>query len=79
MTWADRINAVQIGDTVRFTRQWLRENDRTGTDLAKTKGTVTAIQDEDGYRLATVEWDKPDIPDLVNVLNLSKEKQRQVE
>lgn len=79
MSWQSRLNDVQIGDTVRFTRQWLREHQRTGTDLAKAKGVVTAIGEEDGRRQANVEWDREGMPDLVNVLNLSKVRHREVE
>lgn len=79
MNWQDRLNGVQVGDTVRFTRQWLHEHRRTGTDLAKAKGVVTAIEEADGRRQATVEWDREGMPDLVNVLNLSKVRQREVE
>jgi plastocyanin len=79
MNLQDRINDVQVGDTVRFSRRWLREHNRTGTDLAKAKGVVTAIGEEDGRQQANVEWDREGMPDLVNVLNLSKVRQREIE
>jgi hypothetical protein len=79
MNWQRRLDSIQAGDTVRFARRWVKENHRSGGDLPKAKGTVTVIEDRDGYRFAKVDWDTPDVPDLVNVLNLSKVKAREAE
>lgn len=76
MSWQDRVKGIQVGERVQLSRQWVKENRRTGTDLAKAEGVVTAIEDHDGRRLATIEWDRPEVPDLVNVLNLSRVKPR---
>lgn len=70
MTWEDRLNAIKLGDQVRYSRRWVRENHKSETELLKAKGVVTGFEDHNGIKLASVTWDKPDIPDLVNVLNL---------
>ncbi|WP_152051773.1 hypothetical protein [Tautonia marina] len=79
MTWQNRIKGIQVGDTVRYSRTWLQSTGTITGDLPRAKGIVTAIKDLGSTKIATIEWDKPDIPERVNVANLSKVKQREVE
>lgn len=74
MSWRDRVKGIQIGETVWLSRDWLTKSRRSGSYFEKAEGVVTAVQESDGRRLATVNWNRPGIPDLVNAINLSKVK-----
>lgn len=74
MTWEDRLNAIQVGDTVRFRRRSLRDIFKGEVKLSP-EGIVTGIEERDGFRFATVNWMEPGVPDKVNVLNLTKERE----
>ena len=74
MNWQNRLN-LAVGDPVRYSREWLAEN-KPRSELREAKGVITGISEEDGRTLATVEWDRPDVPDLVNVLNLVRVRER---
>lgn len=75
MSWGDRLLRIQPGDTVRFSRQWLEENGRAESNLDGAQGVLIRIEQTDGRTLASVAWDRPGLPDLVNTLNLSKVRQ----
>ena len=72
MSWGNRVKNIQVGDTVRYSRQWLQSTGTFTGDLPRAKGVVTAIKDYGSTKIATIEWDKPEIPERVNVANLSK-------
>ena len=74
MSWADRVKGISVGDQVRYSRNWLQLTSTFTGDLPRAKGTVTAIKDYGSTKIATIEWDKPDLPEKVNVANLSKVK-----
>lgn len=79
MSWADRVKGISVGDQVRYSRNWLQSTSTFTGDLPRAKGTVTAIKDYGSTKIATIEWDKPDLPEKVNVANLSKVKTRELE
>jgi hypothetical protein len=78
MSWGNRVKAIEVGDQVRYSRNWLQSTSTFTGDLPRAKGTVTAIKDLGSLKIATIDWDKPDLPERVNVANLSKVKQRGV-
>ena len=75
-SWQERATPIQIGDTVRFSRRALRSIFTTERIHQSPEGVVTAIEERDGQRYATVQWDEPGIPGEVNALNLRKAKER---
>jgi hypothetical protein len=79
MSWGNRVKAIEIGDTVRYSRAWLQSTSTFTGDLPRAKGIVTAIKDLGGLKIATIDWGNPEIPEKVNVANLSKVKVREVE
>jgi len=79
MTWGNRVKAIEVGDHVRYSRAWLQSTGTHTGDLPRAKGTVTAIKDLGSLKIATINWENPEIPERVNVANLSKVKQREIE
>lgn len=79
MSWSNRVNKIGVGDQVRYSRQWLQSTGTFTGDLPRAKGVVTAIKDYGSTKIATIDWGNPEIPERVNVANLSKVKQREVE
>ncbi|QEH36577.1 hypothetical protein OJF2_51610 [Aquisphaera giovannonii] len=79
MSWGNRVKDIQVGDTVRYSRRWLQSTGTHTGDLPRAKGTVTAIKDYGSTKIATIDWGNPEIPERVNVANLSKVKQREIE
>jgi len=79
MSWGNRVKDISVGDTVRYSRQWLQSTGTHTGDLPRAKGTVTAIKDLGSLKIATIDWDKPDVPERVNIANLSKVKTRELE
>lgn len=75
MTWGNRVRGISVGDTVRYSRQWL-QSVQADAELARAKGVVTAIKDYGSTKVATVDWGSEDIPERVNLANLSKVKLR---
>lgn len=75
MSWGHRHMGIQPGDTVSFSRRWIEEHDRAEGHLDAAKGLVIKIERTDGRTLASVAWDRPGLPDMVNTLNLSKIRQ----
>ena len=74
MSWGNRVKGIEVGDTVPYSRAWLQSTSTTTGDLPRAK-----IKDLGSLKIATIEWDKPDIPERVNVANLTKVKTREVE
>ncbi len=72
MSWQERVTPIKIGDTVRFSRRALRSIFATERIHQSPEGVVTAVEEQDGQRYATVRWGEPGIPGEVNALNLRK-------
>lgn len=69
MSWKRLIERFKIGDEVRFNRGWLQGQANLASSVAR--GVITGIEEKDGMRYASVEWDRPGVPELVNVANLA--------
>ena len=79
MSWGNRVKDISVGDTVRYSRTWLQSTSTHTGEIPRAKGIVTAIKDLGGLKIATIDWGNPEIPERVNVANLSKVKQREIE
>jgi hypothetical protein len=79
MTWSNRVKNIGVGDTVQYSRQWLQSTGTHTGNLPRAKGVVTAIKSYGSTKIATIEWDRPDVPERVNVANLSKVKERELD
>ena len=70
--WVERMAAVRVGDRVAYAKQWLQGTGQYTGDAPFARGTVTAVEPMGSTQLAVVKWDAPDLPDRVNVRNLSR-------
>ena len=77
MTWASRARPIAIGDKVAYSAAWLRFTGQMAGDIGHARGVVTGLKvlSEDVV-LAVIEWNLPDIPEKVNVKNLSRVGER---
>ena len=72
MSWAERVAPVGVGDTVAYSKRWLQSTGQYTGDVPQARGRVTGIKVFGDLVLADIEWDKPDLPERVNVKNLSR-------
>ena len=63
---------MNVNDKVRYKTSWLRAVGAFTGDICHAVGTITELKDYSSFILATVAWDKPNIPDRVNIKNLEK-------
>jgi len=78
MTWAKRTSAIQAGDTVAYAKAWLQSTGQQTGDTPFARGRVKCLVPLGSLVLAEIEWDTPDLPNRVNVKNLSRVKDGQV-
>ena len=64
--------AIEAGDRVAYSKQWLRGTGQMTGDMPQARGTVMEVQVLGSLRLAVIQWDHPDFPEKVNVKNLSR-------
>jgi hypothetical protein len=72
--WTSRTSEISAGDRVAYSRQWLRSTGQMTGDVPQARGTVRSIEPLGSLRLAVIEWDQPDLPQRVNVKNISRIK-----
>jgi hypothetical protein len=65
---------VQVGDTVAYSRQFLRNTRQYTGDAPFARGKVTGLTPLGELLLAQILWDHADLPGKVNVKNLSRVK-----
>jgi hypothetical protein len=65
---------VQVGDTVAYSRQFLKNTGQYTGDAPFARGKVTGLTPLGQLLLAQVLWDREDLPNKVNVKNLSRVK-----
>ena len=65
--------AIAVGSMVKYSAAWLRSTGQYTGDICFAKGKVTELRPMAGGKmtLAVVEWDKPDLPNKINVKNLT--------
>jgi hypothetical protein len=62
---------MKIGDKVAFSKQWLQSTSQYAGDIPHARGKITELVNiTDELIVATVAWDKFDIPAKVNIKNL---------
>ena len=75
MSWAKRTAAIQPGDIVAYSKQWLQSTGQLTGDVPLARGKVTGLVPlGPSLILAEIAWDQPDLPGRVNVKNLSRVK-----
>jgi hypothetical protein len=73
MSWVHRTQPIKVGDTVAYSRQFLRSIACHTGDMPRAKGKVTALVPVGKeVTLAEIDWDLPDLPGRVNVKNLCR-------
>jgi hypothetical protein len=79
MTWANRVQKIAVGDTVRMKTSFLQSTGQLTGDTPRTRGVVTEILSPDKpYARAVIDWDTPDMPERVVLSNLIRVKARGV-
>jgi hypothetical protein len=71
-----KTHTFRIGDRVQYSTLFLRSIGCYTGEICFAKGQITWLQQfgskVSGTTLATIDWDKPGIPDKVNTFNLQK-------
>jgi hypothetical protein len=71
MTWTKRTQTVKVGDTVAYSKAFLQSISAYTGDLPRARGKVTALVTVGKeVTLAEIDWNLPDLPHRVNVMNL---------
>ena len=78
MSWTRRTAAIGAGDTVAYSRTWLQSTGQVTGDVPFARGRVKSLIPLGSLVLAEIEWNTPDLPERVNVKNLSRVKDGQV-
>lgn len=61
------------GDKVAYSVQFIRSIGEPPTsDICHARGTIIGFKEYGSLRLATIQWDNPEMPDTVNCFNLAK-------
>jgi hypothetical protein len=63
---------IQVGDSVKYARTFLRSIGVCTGDMCFAKGKVTELKPFGGHQLAKIEWDTPEMPGSVLTPNLTK-------
>lgn len=79
MSWGNRMKAIATGDKVCYSRTFLRSTGQMTGDVPHARGEVTAILSLGETQLACIRWDTPDLPEKVNIANLSRITHRGIE
>ena len=62
---------IKTGDTVAYSVKFLRSIGEVSGPLPFARGTVAELKSYSGVTLATINWNDPYIPEMVNVVNLT--------
>ncbi|MEQ8694151.1 MAG: hypothetical protein RIC85_02345 [Gammaproteobacteria bacterium] len=77
--WIKRTQPIKVGDMVGYIKQFLQSTAQYTGDVPHARGRVIALhQVGSESTLAEIEWDRLDLPNRVNVKNLSTVKQIQL-
>jgi hypothetical protein len=79
MNWQSRTAKINVGDEVKYSRDWLRSTSQITGDIPFAKGTVTEIKDYGSTSIAIIDWGNPEIPSKVNTKNLTLANRPEVE
>ncbi len=64
------MSKIAIGSKVAYSVQFLKSIGCSHSNLARGRGEVIEIKDY-GIKLAKINWNDPEIPELVNINNLA--------
>ncbi len=78
MSWTQRTAAIEAGDTVAYSKAFLQSTGQQTGDAPFARGQVKSVIPLGSMLLAEIEWNTPDLPQRVNVKNLSRVKDGQV-
>lgn len=70
--WTSRTQAIAVGDRVCYSRRFLQSTGQLTGDTPHARGVVTAIVPLGQTALAEIDWDNDNLPERVNVANLSR-------
>lgn len=70
--WAFRSQPIKVGDRVCYSKRFLQSTGQYTGDVPHARGVVTEIVPLGETTIAEIEWTFPDIPQRVNVANLSR-------
>ncbi len=79
MNWTDRTSPIKVGDEVGFKPGFLEDFGHLPGEMPQARGTVTAMEDNGTSRIATVEWQSEDTPQRVNVANLRRMNEQDIQ
>jgi hypothetical protein len=66
-------NRIEVGDTVSYTKRFLKRHGQYSNAMFAGQGKVKALHRlPDGTTLADIEWSEPDLPKRANVRILTK-------
>ena len=63
---------INIGDTVRYSSEFLHNTGQYFGDIPRAKGVVTGLEKIGKHYLVSIDWDFPNIPPRVLSCNLEK-------
>lgn len=72
MTWQSRTSPIRIGDRVAYSRRFLQSIACFTGDMPQGRGTVKELVPLGETTLAVIDWHGMDLPEKVNVKNLSR-------
>ncbi len=67
---------INIGDTVRYTRLFLRSTGEHTGAIPFARGIVTNLETLSDWTLASIAWGDPEVPERVNTFNLETYRSR---
>ena len=75
MEWTKRTAAVQVGESVAYSKHFLQSTGQLTGDAPQARGKVIGLTNLGSIVLAEIAWDgSVDLPGKVNVKNLSRVK-----
>lgn len=77
--WTKRTQKIKVGDSVGYSKQFLRSIGQLTGHMPSARGTVVALHSLGSETLlAEINWNCGDLPSRVNVKNLSTVRQIQL-
>ncbi len=76
MSWQNKTSNIEVGAKVAYKASFLRNTGQYTGSIPHARGVVTGIKDLGDLKIATIDWNDPEIPARVNIANLSKVTQR---
>lgn len=74
--WRKRTQTIRAGDTVGYSKAFLQSTGQLTGDVPLARGSVIALHTiGQDVVLAEINWDRPGLPERVNVRNLSTTRQ----